>query len=55
LAVSKSRRQKPAAFAFLAGQTLVSLTPTGREQIKQHWRRLEKLRADAAKMKPHGK
>jgi len=31
-------------------QTLVSLTSIGREQIKQHWRRLEKLRDQAGKL-----
>lgn len=31
-------------------QTLISLTPNGRDQIKQHWRRLEKLRDAAGKV-----
>jgi DNA-binding MarR family transcriptional regulator len=31
-------------------QTLVSLTATGRDQIRQHWGRLEKLRDDAHKL-----
>jgi DNA-binding MarR family transcriptional regulator len=30
-------------------QTLISLTLDGRDQIKQHWRRLEKLRDAAGK------
>jgi DNA-binding MarR family transcriptional regulator len=37
-------------FAGKRPQTLVSLTATGREQIKQHWRRLEKLRDQAGKL-----
>jgi DNA-binding MarR family transcriptional regulator len=37
-------------FVLKRPQTLVSLTASGREQIKQHWRRLEKLRADAGKI-----
>ncbi|MGE5325146.1 MAG: transcriptional regulator [Actinomycetota bacterium] len=36
-------------------QTLLSLTGTGREQVKQHWRRLEKLRADAVNIRARGK
>jgi len=31
-------------------QTLISLTVNGRDQIKQHWRRLEKLRDTAGKV-----
>lgn len=31
-------------------QTLISLTANGRDQIKQHWRRLEKLRDAAGKV-----
>jgi DNA-binding transcriptional ArsR family regulator len=31
-------------------QTLVSLTAIGREQIKEHWRRLEALRAGARRV-----
>jgi DNA-binding MarR family transcriptional regulator len=37
-------------FAGKRPQTLVALTATGREQIKQHWRRLEKLRDQAGKL-----
>ena len=37
-------------FAGKRPQTLVSLTATGREQIEQHWRRLEKLRDQAGKL-----
>ena len=37
-------------FAGKRPQTLVSLTATGREQTKQHWRRLEKLRDQAGKL-----
>jgi len=37
-------------FAGKRPQTLVSLTSIGREQIKQHWRRLEKLRDQAGKL-----
>lgn len=37
-------------FAGKRPQTLVSLTATGREQIKQHWLRLEKLRDQAGKL-----
>ncbi|HJT54209.1 MAG TPA: transcriptional regulator [Candidatus Angelobacter sp.] len=33
-------------------QTMVSLTANGREQIRQHWRRLEKLREAAGKAGP---
>ena len=32
-------------------QTMVSLTTIGREQINQHWRRLEKLRNEARDLK----
>lgn len=31
-------------------QTLVSLSDSGREQIQQHWRRLEELRDQAGKL-----
>jgi DNA-binding PadR family transcriptional regulator len=37
-------------FAGKRPQTLVSLTAPGREQIKQHWRRLGKLRDQAGKL-----
>ena len=33
-------------------QTMVSLTPFGREQIHHHWQQLEKLRTNAVKLKP---
>lgn len=36
-------------------QTMVSVTRLGREQIHQHWRQLEKLRTDAAKVKSEKK
>lgn len=37
-------------FAGKRPQTMVSLTAAGREQIKQHWKRLDKLREDAGKL-----
>ncbi|HEX3094001.1 MAG TPA: transcriptional regulator [Candidatus Angelobacter sp.] len=37
-------------FAGKRPQTLISLTESGREQIKQHWRRLEELRDQAGKV-----
>lgn len=40
-------------FAGKRPQTLVSLTSNGRDQIKQHWRRLEKLRDAAGKVGPN--
>jgi DNA-binding MarR family transcriptional regulator len=38
-------------FAGKRPQTLVSVTEPGREQIKQHWRRQEKLRDQAGKLR----
>jgi len=37
-------------FAGKRPQTLISLTESGREQIQQHWRRLEELRDQAGKV-----
>jgi DNA-binding MarR family transcriptional regulator len=35
-------------------QTMVSLTPSGRDQIRRHWQQLEKLRSDAGNLKAGG-
>lgn len=36
-------------------QTMVSVTDTGREQVNEHWRQLERLRKDAKDLKLHRK